>query len=81
MNPEQSSKRQCKAQSAGKGKPLPRTATQQWRFDDAPEGQGIKPLSALLHAFAVVLLQLQACAAQLATFCLAGSINITGQEY
>jgi hypothetical protein len=81
MNPEPSSKCQCKAQSAGKGVPLPRAATQQWRFDEAPEGQGSKHLSALLHAFAVALLQRQASALQLDACCLAGFMDSTCQEY
>ena len=45
--------RQCKAQSAGNGKPFPRTATPQWRIGVAPVGQGDKRSSALLHSFAL----------------------------
>ncbi len=42
--------RQCKAQSAGNGKPFSRTATPQWRIWVAPFGQGDKRSAALLHS-------------------------------
>jgi hypothetical protein len=45
--------RQCKAQSAGDGKPFPRTATLLWHIGVAPVGQGDKRSSAFLHAFAL----------------------------
>ena len=40
--------RQCKAQAAGNGAPLARTATPQWRIGVAPFGRDDKPSSALL---------------------------------
>jgi hypothetical protein len=40
--------RQCKAQAAGNGAPLARTATPQWRIGAAPFGRDDKPSSALL---------------------------------
>ncbi len=47
--------RQCKTQSAGNGKPFPRTATPQWRIWVAPFGQGDKRPSALLHSFELAM--------------------------
>ena len=46
---------QGKAQSAGNGKPFPRTATPQWRICLAPVGQGDKRPSALLHSLALAM--------------------------
>ena len=45
--------RQCKAQSAGNGQPLPRTATPQRRNWVAPVGQDDKRSSAVLHSLAL----------------------------
>ena len=47
--------RQCKARSAGNGRPLPRTVTPQWRSRVTPIGQGDKRPSAVLHSLALAM--------------------------
>ena len=64
---------QDKAQSAGNGMPLPRTATQYWRVCGAPSGQGEKRPSAVLRSLELAQLVLHSRALQLAASRLAES--------
>ena len=69
---------QGKAQSAGNGSPLPRTATLRWCVRGSPSGQGDKRPSAVLRSLELGQLVLRSRAWQLTASRLAECARIGG---